>query len=36
MKYVSKSIVHAHGGTLTLAPRDDGGLSVTGRLPVAE
>ncbi|VXC28971.1 HAMP domain-containing sensor histidine kinase [Aeromicrobium sp. 9AM] len=33
---IVKSIVHAHGGTLTLAPRDGGGLSVTVQLPVAE
>jgi two-component system sensor histidine kinase VanS len=29
------SITHAHGGTLTLTPRDDGGLRVTVQLPAA-
>ncbi len=33
---IVKSIVHAHGGTLTLEPREGGGLSVTVQLPVAE
>jgi two-component system sensor histidine kinase VanS len=32
---IVKSIAHAHDGTLTLAPRDAGGLCVTVRLPVA-
>jgi two-component system sensor histidine kinase VanS len=32
---IVKSITQAHDGTLTLAPRADGGLSVTVRLPVA-
>jgi len=30
---IVKSIAHAHDGTLTLAPRPDGGLRVTVRLP---
>jgi len=30
---IASSIARAHGGTLTLAPRDGGGLSVTVRLP---
>jgi two-component system, OmpR family, sensor histidine kinase VanS len=30
-----KSITQAHDGTLTLAPRDEGGLSVTVQLPAA-
>lgn len=30
---IVKSIVQAHDGTLTLSPRDEGGLSVTVRLP---
>lgn len=30
---IVRSIVEAHDGTLTLAPRDEGGLSVTVRLP---
>jgi two-component system, OmpR family, sensor histidine kinase VanS len=29
------SITHAHGGTLTLTPRDDGGLRVTVQVPAA-
>ncbi|GAA1761247.1 hypothetical protein GCM10009747_20470 [Agromyces humatus] len=29
------SIVHAHDGTLTVAPRPDGGLRVAVRLPAA-
>jgi two-component system sensor histidine kinase VanS len=32
---IAKSITRAHDGTLTLAPRDDGGLRVTVQLPVA-
>jgi two-component system sensor histidine kinase VanS len=32
---IVKSIAQAHGGTLTLTPRDGGGLSVTVQLPVA-
>ena len=32
---IVKSITQAHGGTLTLTPRADGGLCVTVRLPVA-
>ena len=32
---IVKSIVQAHDGTLTLAPRDSGGLSVTVQLPAA-
>jgi two-component system, OmpR family, sensor histidine kinase VanS len=32
---IVKSIVRAHGGTLTLSPRDLGGLCVTVRLPAA-
>ncbi|MDQ7805192.1 HAMP domain-containing sensor histidine kinase [Amycolatopsis sp. A133] len=32
---IVKSITHAHDGTLTLAPRPDGGLRVTVRLPAA-
>lgn len=32
---IVKSITHAHGGTLTLAPRPAGGLRVTVRLPGA-
>jgi two-component system sensor histidine kinase VanS len=30
---IVKSVVDAHDGTLTLTPREDGGLSVTVRLP---
>src|SRR5690606_7381601 len=33
---IVKSIVHAHDGVLSLAPRPDGGLLVTVRFPVAE
>jgi two-component system sensor histidine kinase VanS len=32
---IVKSISHAHGGTLTLTPRADGGLRVTVQLPAA-
>jgi two-component system sensor histidine kinase VanS len=32
---IVESITHAHDGTLTLAPRASGGLSVTVRLPAA-
>ncbi len=32
---IVKSIARAHGGTLTLTPRSDGGLSVTVQLPAA-
>jgi two-component system sensor histidine kinase VanS len=32
---IVRSITHAHGGTLTLTPRDDGGLRVTVQLPAA-
>jgi two-component system sensor histidine kinase VanS len=32
---IIKSITHAHDGTLTLAPRPDGGLRVTVQLPAA-
>ena len=32
---IVKSITQAHDGTLTLAPRPDGGLRVTVRLPAA-
>ncbi|OHV31959.1 MULTISPECIES: sensor histidine kinase [Pseudofrankia] len=32
---IVKSIAQAHGGTITLTPRDAGGLCVTVRLPVA-
>ena len=32
---IVKSITQAHGGTLTLAPRDGGGLRVTVQLPAA-
>ena len=32
---IVKSIVQAHDGTLTLAPRDGGGLGVTVQLPAA-
>jgi two-component system, OmpR family, sensor histidine kinase VanS len=32
---IVKSITQAHDGTLTLAPRAAGGLSVTVQLPVA-
>jgi two-component system, OmpR family, sensor histidine kinase VanS len=32
---IVKSITHAHDGTLTLAPRDAGGLCVTVQLPAA-
>jgi two-component system sensor histidine kinase VanS len=32
---IVKSITHAHDGTLTLAPRPDGGLRVTVQLPAA-
>jgi two-component system sensor histidine kinase VanS len=32
---IVKSIAHAHGGTLTLTPRDEGGLRVTVQLPTA-
>jgi two-component system, OmpR family, sensor histidine kinase VanS len=32
---IVKSITQAHDGTLTLTPRDDGGLLVTVRLPAA-
>jgi two-component system, OmpR family, sensor histidine kinase VanS len=32
---IVKSIAEAHGGTLRLAPRPDGGLSVTVQLPAA-
>ena len=32
---IVKSIVQAHDGTLTLTPRDAGGLCVTVRLPAA-
>jgi two-component system, OmpR family, sensor histidine kinase VanS len=32
---IVKSITHAHDGTLTLTPRDGGGLRVTVRLPTA-
>jgi two-component system, OmpR family, sensor histidine kinase VanS len=32
---IVKSITQAHDGTLTLTPRDDGGLFVTVRLPAA-
>ncbi|MGW5723615.1 sensor histidine kinase [Amycolatopsis sp. NPDC003865] len=31
---IARSITQAHGGTLTLAPRDGGGLHVTVRLPI--
>jgi two-component system sensor histidine kinase VanS len=31
---IAKSITHAHGGTLSLAPRAGGGLHVTVQLPV--
>ena len=32
---IVKSIASAHDGTLTLAPRADGGLSVTVQLPAS-
>ena len=32
---IVKSIAQAHDGTLTLTPRDEGGLRVTVQLPVA-
>jgi two-component system sensor histidine kinase VanS len=32
---IVKSIAQAHDGTLTLTPRDGGGLTVTVRLPAA-
>jgi two-component system, OmpR family, sensor histidine kinase VanS len=32
---IVKSIAEAHGGTLALAPRADGGLCVTVQLPAA-
>ena len=32
---IVKSIAQAHGGTLTLAARDSGGLTVTVELPAA-
>jgi two-component system, OmpR family, sensor histidine kinase VanS len=32
---IAKSIAHAHDGTLTLVPRDAGGLRVTVQLPAA-
>jgi two-component system sensor histidine kinase VanS len=32
---IVKSIADAHGGTLTLTPREDGGLRVEVRLPAA-
>jgi two-component system sensor histidine kinase VanS len=32
---IVKSIARAHDGTLTLAPRAEGGLRVTVQLPVA-
>ena len=32
---IVKSITQAHDGTLTLAPRDEGGLRVTVQLPAA-
>jgi signal transduction histidine kinase len=32
---IVKSITEAHDGTLTLAPRDAGGLRVTVQLPAA-
>jgi two-component system sensor histidine kinase VanS len=32
---IVNSITHAHDGTLTLTPRDAGGLCVTVRLPAA-
>jgi two-component system sensor histidine kinase VanS len=32
---IVKSITHAHDGTLTLTPRDAGGLRVTVQLPAA-
>jgi two-component system sensor histidine kinase VanS len=32
---IVKSIAEAHDGTLTLTPRDGGGLCVTARLPAA-
>jgi two-component system, OmpR family, sensor histidine kinase VanS len=32
---IVKSITHAHGGTLTLTPRDESGLRVTVQLPAA-
>jgi two-component system sensor histidine kinase VanS len=32
---IVKSIAQAHGGTLTLTPRDEGGLRVTVQLPTA-
>jgi two-component system sensor histidine kinase VanS len=33
---IVKSIAQAHDGTLTLTPRDAGGLCVTVQLPAAE
>jgi two-component system sensor histidine kinase VanS len=33
---IVQSIVDAHGGTLTLAPRSGGGLTVQARLPLAQ
>jgi two-component system, OmpR family, sensor histidine kinase VanS len=32
---IVKSIAHAHDGTLTLTPREAGGLRVTVQLPAA-
>jgi two-component system sensor histidine kinase VanS len=32
---IVKSITHAHSGTLTLTPRDEGGLHITVHLPTA-
>jgi two-component system, OmpR family, sensor histidine kinase VanS len=32
---IAKSITHAHEGTLTLTPREGGGLRVTVRLPAS-
>jgi two-component system sensor histidine kinase VanS len=32
---IVKSITQAHGGTLTIVPRPDGGIAVTARLPAA-
>ena len=32
---IVRSIAHAHDGTLTLTPREAGGLRVTVRLPAA-
>ncbi|GAB3587047.1 HAMP domain-containing sensor histidine kinase [Amycolatopsis endophytica] len=33
---IVKSIVRAHDGTLSLSPREDGGLTVTVRMPVVQ